>query len=84
MTLSRSLQEHWTDGKSAVVVTAESSIMLQLVADLGLPDESPVNLSCKRYALALWGDELVTYLDWRNDHHAYASGANNSDAYGSG
>lgn len=82
MAFAHALQEHWTDGKSAVVVTAESSIITQLVADLGLPGERPVNMSCKQYALALWGDELTTYLDWRDGLLDGASGSHGSVAGG--
>lgn len=83
MAFSRFLQEHWTDGKSAVVVTAESSIIDKLVADLGLPGERPVNMSCKQYALAIWGDELTTYLDWRDGLYASASDSHVAAAGGS-
>lgn len=83
MSLSRSLYEHWTDGKSAVVVTAEPTVMSQLLVDLGLSLDTAVNLSCQQNALALWGEELATYLDWRDGSLESSAGDDRSSAGGS-
>lgn len=68
------LQEHWTVEGSAVVVTADTVIINQLLAELELPQESPVNISDDRLALAFWGDELKSYVAWRGGSQAHCNG----------
>lgn len=75
MSNSELLHEYWTDEGSAVVVTAERSLIHQLLTDLNLPEESPVNVSDSKIALALWGEDLSTYRTWRMRFQANSNGA---------
>lgn len=68
------LQEHWTDEGSAVVVTADTTVINQLLQDLDLPDESPVTISKDRFALAFWGEQLRNYVAWRDGVSACSNG----------
>ena len=61
------LQEHWTDRRSAVVVTGGSAEIDRLLLELDICGDRPVNVSGNNLALALWGEELQAYLRLRND-----------------
>ncbi len=69
------LQEHWTDQNSAVVVTGEAKVIGQIVLELKLSEALPVSVSDSRLALALWGDDLSTYLEWRTSRHPNSNGS---------
>jgi hypothetical protein len=62
----KDVAEYWTDSRAAVVLTADAEVISHLVDELGLSPESPVNVRRRQYALALWGEELATYLRLRN------------------
>jgi hypothetical protein len=57
--------EYWTESGAAVVVTADSKIIAELVEELGLAPESPVSVKCRQLALGLWGEDLAGYLRLR-------------------
>jgi hypothetical protein len=75
MARSDLLQEHWTDQRSAVVVTGEPKLIGQLLCDLQLPGELPVSVSDSKLALALWGHDISTYLEWRTRHFPNSNGS---------
>jgi hypothetical protein len=48
------------------VVTAEPAVIGQLLEDLNLPEESLVSVSDNTLALAFWGEDLSSYVSWRD------------------
>lgn len=69
------LQEHWTDEGSAVVVMADTATMNQLLSELDLPQENTVSISEDRLALAFWGEELKSYVAWRDGSGICSNGS---------
>ena len=61
------LMEHWTDSRRGLVLVGEPDTLEALAIRLGLTDDSSVRLAQHRAALALWGEELSTYLVYRQD-----------------
>ena len=66
MPILADVAEHWTDSGTAVVLTADSAVIDELVVRLGLSTDSPVSVKSRQRALALWGEDLASYLQLRS------------------
>jgi hypothetical protein len=66
MDLSMNVAEHWTSSRRALVVTADTATVRNLVQELELSQDVAVRVNQNRLAIALWGDDLKSYIRYRD------------------
>lgn len=68
MSLSINVAEHWTASRRVLVVTADMATVRNLVQALELPQDAAVRVDQNRLAIALWGEDLKSYIRYRDGH----------------